>query len=845
MRSGQHVFLKRSPCSGGIADFHLRLMKLVYAVAVAVLPLASRLPAQDQQAAEFQTSDQENLVLEESQFPTPAPPVPTDEELLEKFSTELGEADDAELLAILQPDGDFQQSIDAQNETISSTSFLVMSAVEFSGVMGERLERIESPYTQDLLAKAHGERRHEQLREELQKLQPGQLLTAVRPLLRTVAVRQREFDQDTTLLDYVRRERQDLQSDRFDAKRLYEFLNRLRSTWLEYVDTNEFGTEALSDQASAIQSLKELELKRLSAIREVSKRIKDGKLPADSLSESAEADQQVIIDEVQRQQDEHAAVQNAEQERQTRVEMMLVWRAWAELRVGHAEKRLDLINEALEHLSEAERSIDELDEFNRRTLEAKSRENHSSTITLYDTLMANLLEAEERSRFEDGLNFYYLEQEDTHRRLQHFDTAINAWTQLMEASTEYRNGMDGSVEDLQTALDIRTFEYAVARTMVAIANDPDSQQKFVEAFETQGFDAGSLPLDELVPGDVEPWLDGLVLAEARWLGQVQWVDDMRMLLSEVGLDAGISRLSGLMTDYETHREERDARRKAISTSITSLRKDFRARIKEVSYNNLSRLAVIPMVAFLLSFLVNRVSARVQRRAEAKDATSDRRIASLAGTAAGAVKSLIWLLAVVYMLKLAGLDVTPIVASASVLGLAVAFAAQTLVKDYFYGFVILWEGQFTEKEIVSINGIYGEVEKISLRSTQLRDFDGNLHYLPNGSIADVQNCMRDWAAVYTAVQVGYDTDVDEACRLIEEAAQDVRQDDQWKDILKGETQVYRVFSLDDHSMTLKIYQVTAPGRQWDVRCELLKHVAEKFQKAGIKMGSAERQWQFPG
>jgi small conductance mechanosensitive channel len=214
-----------------------------------------------------------------------------------------------------------------------------------------------------------------------------------------------------------------------------------------------------------------------------------------------------------------------------------------------------------------------------------------------------------------------------------------------------------------------------------------------------------------------------------------------------------------------------------------------------------------------------------------------RTVSTATTAA--IRVLVWSLAVVYMLSRVGLDITPLVASASVLGIAVAFGAQALIKDFFSGFFILLENQFTVGDIITVGGVGGVVERISLRVTVLRDLEGVVHYIPNGSIAQVSNKTQGWSRVVTEVSVSYREDPDRVAAVLREVLLEMAQDATWRSSIIEEPVVAGVENISERSVDVRIMIKTRPGKQWEVAREARRRIKKRFDELGIEIPFPQR------
>ncbi|HET9839771.1 MAG TPA: mechanosensitive ion channel family protein [Candidatus Angelobacter sp.] len=183
-----------------------------------------------------------------------------------------------------------------------------------------------------------------------------------------------------------------------------------------------------------------------------------------------------------------------------------------------------------------------------------------------------------------------------------------------------------------------------------------------------------------------------------------------------------------------------------------------------------------------------------------------------------------------------IDIGPLLASAGIVGLAIGFGAQTLVKDVINGFFILVEDQFTVGDTIRAAGVAGAVEEITMRRTILRDADGTLHIVPNSSIQIVSNLTRDWSQVTLHVAVDYSENSDRVVQLLQETGKEFYNDPAFKDDVVAEPQVPgidRVRGVEvDYLMLVKV----RPGKQYAVARELRRRIKACFEKEKIKAGA---------
>lgn len=184
----------------------------------------------------------------------------------------------------------------------------------------------------------------------------------------------------------------------------------------------------------------------------------------------------------------------------------------------------------------------------------------------------------------------------------------------------------------------------------------------------------------------------------------------------------------------------------------------------------------------------------------------------------------------------GVNVALLMGGAAVVGLAVAFGAQNLVRDYFSGFVILLENQYMVNDVVRFSnlGLAGLVERITLRLTVLRDIDGVVHFVPNGQIVTVTNMTHDYSRALFDIPVAHGEDVDRAIGLLRELALDMRKDPVWGPLLLADPEMLGVERITDIAFVIRFFINTKPIRQWDVMRELNKRILRRFGELGIRI-----------
>ncbi|HEX2756247.1 MAG TPA: mechanosensitive ion channel family protein [Candidatus Limnocylindrales bacterium] len=199
-----------------------------------------------------------------------------------------------------------------------------------------------------------------------------------------------------------------------------------------------------------------------------------------------------------------------------------------------------------------------------------------------------------------------------------------------------------------------------------------------------------------------------------------------------------------------------------------------------------------------------------------------------------LRAFIVMIAFIMVLGALGLDIGPAVAGLGVVGIAVGFGAQSLVKDYLNGALILIENQYSKGDVVSIAGVSGAVEDFSLRRTTLRDLDGIVHTVPNGEIKVASNRTRTWARINQNVTVAFGTDIDKAIEVVDELGKAMAADPIWKRRILEPPRVERVESIEERGITLKILGTVRASEQWAAGGEFRKLLLEAFAKNEIRL-----------
>jgi len=182
----------------------------------------------------------------------------------------------------------------------------------------------------------------------------------------------------------------------------------------------------------------------------------------------------------------------------------------------------------------------------------------------------------------------------------------------------------------------------------------------------------------------------------------------------------------------------------------------------------------------------------------------------------------------------GINITAMLAGLGVIGIAVGFGAQTLIKDYLSGLFIILEDPYDVGDVVRVGGIAGLVEEIGLRRTILRDLDGIVHSVPNSEIKTASNFTKGYSRVNLNISVAYGEDLDRVINVINRVCKEMAEDPKWKADFVTTPQVLRVDNLGDSGIDIKILGDTKPIRQWDVMGELRLRLKRTFDAEEIEI-----------
>jgi moderate conductance mechanosensitive channel len=257
------------------------------------------------------------------------------------------------------------------------------------------------------------------------------------------------------------------------------------------------------------------------------------------------------------------------------------------------------------------------------------------------------------------------------------------------------------------------------------------------------------------------------------------------------------------------------------------------------------LLIVVVALLAIKFLrlgLNRLEVIVVRAREASESVpgaAAMRIRTLMSVLWTIVAGLVWFTAVLTILGQVGVNVTPILASAGVVGLAVGFGAQNLVKDFVSGFFLILENQIRVGDVAIINGTGGLVEAITFRTIVLRDQAAVVHVFPNGSINTLSNMTKDWSAYVIDVGVAYREDTDRVVEVMRRVAGELQSDPQYGSAMLEPIEIIGVDAFTDSAVIIKARLKTLPIRQWMVGREYRRRLKKAFEAENIEFPFPQR------
>lgn len=254
-----------------------------------------------------------------------------------------------------------------------------------------------------------------------------------------------------------------------------------------------------------------------------------------------------------------------------------------------------------------------------------------------------------------------------------------------------------------------------------------------------------------------------------------------------------------------------------------------------------RVLIILFLAWVGMFLLKKLLLNLEQRLLNQSKTageppseSEKRVETLIRLIRQAALILLWVTVILIILREIGVDVGPILASAGIVGLAVGFGAQNLVRDFISGFFFILENQVRVGDVAIVNGTGGLVERVNFRTIVLRDLGGVVHVFPNGAVSTLSNLTNDWSAYVFDIGVAYKENTDHVISVMKNVGDEMKQDVTLGPLMLEEPEIFGVDKFDNSAVVIKGRIKTNPIRQWQVGREYLRRIKLAFDEAGIEI-----------
>jgi small conductance mechanosensitive channel len=269
---------------------------------------------------------------------------------------------------------------------------------------------------------------------------------------------------------------------------------------------------------------------------------------------------------------------------------------------------------------------------------------------------------------------------------------------------------------------------------------------------------------------------------------------------------------------------------------------FFQKMYEVLIDAVPVLVVLTIITLLLfkinKVLFNNIHKLSMRSAHNLDEVQTKEYEKRVDTLTSIGKTILDIIVIIVMvmvfLKRIGIEIAPLLTGAGIVGIAIGFGSQELVKDMISGLFLLMENHIRAGDVVEINGKSGLVEKIGLRTVLLRDFAGVVHIFQNGKIDTLSNMTKDWSAMMFEIGVAYKEDVDEVMRVMKEVGDDLRQDEEFKHKILEDLEIFGVDKFASSAVIIKARLKTKPIEQWGVGREYRRRLKNKFDSVNIEI-----------
>ncbi|MGD1890446.1 MAG: mechanosensitive ion channel domain-containing protein, partial [Cyclobacteriaceae bacterium] len=506
---------------------------------------------------------------------------------------------------------------------------------------------------------------------------------------------------------------------------------------------------------------------------------------------------------------EHLAVLELERNNAQRtLDFLLEYRRAIHQRINILERKIIKMQEAAEFAAKGEMaSILEI-------AEKKDKQR------LADNLPPDVLSTSDTSMLnQTSLDEYNLQVIEATRRLN-----------ILQARFEYTKQGWLLIEQLQ---DLNQDHLIIARSLVEGAQNQlvqwqdmvQSMNKTLDSLQEKGSNHQLQTVIQNTIGDTRRFTAGI---ESTLATDSEQIDKIEARVERLSVLQDYS--SEIIADLAKQIEKQNQRLEYLRSPLAP------HNIYNFIINRGPRIILIILMLFLVWFGARWLIYQTLKRIIQFRATEERkeRIETLNRAIRSALTVVMLIFGSMTLLSEFGINISVLLGGAAVFSLAIAFGAQSLVKDYFSGFMILTENQYRVGNVVKINQISGVVEDISLRTTILRDLEGVAHFIPHGEITIVSNLTHVWSRVMLDIGVAYKENVDHVMEVIMEVAQAMRKEPEYKRLITDDPEMLGVDAFADSAVVIKVIIKTKPMKQWMVKRELLRRLKNRFDELDIEI-----------
>ncbi|HOV15596.1 MAG TPA: mechanosensitive ion channel family protein, partial [Spirochaetota bacterium] len=241
-----------------------------------------------------------------------------------------------------------------------------------------------------------------------------------------------------------------------------------------------------------------------------------------------------------------------------------------------------------------------------------------------------------------------------------------------------------------------------------------------------------------------------------------------------------------------------------------------------------------LVIYLSKVIGDNIYYLIEDNNKAELNENEARAKTLINVTRNIVKVVVFVFILFSFLQEIGINIATLLAGAGIVGIAIGFGSQSLIKDFFSGFFILVENQYAVGDIIKIGEVSGLVEKITLRITVLRNLEGVVHIIPNGQITTVSNMTHEWSRSVIDINVSYNENIQKVFDVLNKLSEEFYKDIKWQPLMVSQPEILGIDRLGEYNIVVRLITTTKPMKRWDITRELNKRIKNKFDEVGIEI-----------